>query len=126
MLEKNLHSSVCKWLKLQYPGILFRTDYAAGMRLSIGMAMRQKTLQSHKGYPDLFIIEPRGSYAGLFIELKTETTKIFKKNGELISNPHIEEQHKMLEMLKDRGFVAEFGIGFDDIIAKIKTYLEIH
>lgn len=86
------------------------------------MAMRQKVLQSHSGYPDLFIAEPRNGYNGFFLELKTDN--VFKKDGFLKSNAHLEEQNKMLEMLRAKGYYAEFAIGYNDAVKKIDEYLE--
>ena len=124
MLEKDLHTKVCLFIKATYPNVVFRTDFGAGMPMSIGMAKRQKTLQSHSGYPDLFIAEPKGVYAGLFLELKTETNKVYKKDGTLAANTHHKEQAKMLEMLRDRGYMADFAIGYKDAVDKIQDYLE--
>jgi hypothetical protein len=94
------------------------------MPMTIGMAKRQKTLQSHSGYPDLFIAEPMGVYAGLFLELKTETNKVYKKDGTLAANTHHKEQARMLEMLRERGYMADFAIGYRDAVDKIIDYLE--
>jgi hypothetical protein len=124
MLEKDLHTKVCNFIRTKYPEAIFRTDFGAGMPMSIGMARRQKVLQSHSGYPDLFIAEPRGNYSGLFLELKTESNKVFKKDGTLLANAHHEEQAKMLTMLYARGFQAKFAIGYEDAVNKIKEYLE--
>lgn len=124
MLEKDLHTKVCNFIRVKYPNVIFRTDFAAGMPMSIGMAKRQKVLQSHSGYPDLFIAEPRGEYSGLFLELKTESNKVFKKDGTLLANAHHKEQAEMLIMLQIRGFQALFAIGYDDAIKKIVEYLE--
>lgn len=124
MLEKDLHTLVCNYIRVKYPNVIFRTDFGAGMPMSIGMAKRQKVLQSHSGYPDLFIAEPRGKYSGLFVELKTEGNTVYKKDGKLRANQHHEEQANMLEMLRERGYMADFGIGYKDAITKIDNYLE--
>lgn len=57
--EAILHQQVCQYLRMQYPDVIFRTDFAAGVKMTMGQAVRHKKLQSGKAYPDLFIAEPR-------------------------------------------------------------------
>lgn len=124
MREADLHRQVCDYLKLQHPGAIFRTDFAAGMRMPIGMAMRQKSLHSGRAWPDIFIAEPRGLRHGLFLELKKEGTRVYLKDGSLSADKHIQEQAKMLKELRQRGFVASFAIGFSQAKEQIDTYLK--
>jgi hypothetical protein len=121
--EKTVHQWAVDYLKLQYPGILFRTDYAAGMKLSMFQAVAHKKLQAGRAWPDLFIAQPRGEYHGCFIELKKAGTVIFLKNGQMTSDPHIREQAQTLARLRDLGYFAEFAIGFEDIKRTIDFYL---
>jgi hypothetical protein len=60
---------------------------------------------------------------GLFIELKREGTRIFKKDGALVADEHIREQFDMLEQLRQRGYMAEFACGFDEAKKIIDEYL---
>lgn len=126
--EATLHQQVCDYLRLRYPHVLFRTDMAAGMKLSPGMAIRHKRLQSGRAWPDLFIahVNRTGSLVvcGLFLELKREGVRIYKKDGSLVSDPHIQEQAAVLERLRERGYKAEFGVGFDQCRLIIDEYLE--
>jgi hypothetical protein len=66
------------------------------------------------------LVEP---YHGLFIELKKAGTRIYKKDGTLVSNAHIREQFDMLESLRQAGYKAEFAIGFDEAKNIIDEYL---
>lgn len=124
MLEKDLHIMVCNWLRTKHPNVLFRSDFSSGMKMSIGMAKRNRALQSSRAYPDLFIIEPRGKYSGMFVELKTKENMVFKKDGGLRANPHHQEQYEMLIKLQLRGFHAVFGHGYNETIKMIDEYLE--
>lgn len=126
MSEEILHRHICDYLKLQHPDVLFRTDFASGMKLTMGQARRHKSLQSGRAWPDLFIAEPRGLYSGLFLELKREGVRVRLKNGAISSDPHIREQYEVLIQLEARGFKAAFAIGFDDARAKIDEYLGTH
>ena len=121
--EALLHQQIVNYLKVQYPDVIFRTDFAAGVKMTIGQAKRHKALQSDKCYPDLFIAQPRGRYAGAFIELKKAGTTIYKKNGELVKNEHIRCQAKMLDRLRRRGYFATFACGFDEAKHIIDNYL---
>lgn len=62
------------------------------------------------------------TYNGLFIELKKEGTRLKKKNGEWASE-HIAEQAEILRKLADRGYEAQFAVGFDEAIELIDKYL---
>ncbi len=121
--ENHLSLQIAQYLNHQWPKVIYKFDTGAGQRMSIGMAVRNKKLNRWRGFPDLAILEPRGVLNGLFIELKTDGTKIFKKNNEY-ATPHIKEQAEMLEALRERGFSAHFGIGFENCISIINIYLK--
>lgn len=121
--EARIHQMVCDYLKLQYPDVIFRTDFAAGTKMTPGQAVKHKRLQSDRAYPDLFIAEQNGRYAGCFIELKNEGVKTHKKDGTLVSNPHIIEQARMLERLQAKGYYASFASGFQEAKELIDEYL---
>lgn len=127
---------VCQYLRLQYPKVIFKSDFGAGAWLTKSQAGRQKTMQSSRGFPDIFIYEPRtvkledGAeqfYSGLAIELKKEGTTIIVTHGErkghLTSDPHIQEQFIMLKELKSRGYYANFAVGFDEAQKIIDWYM---
>lgn len=120
MTEKLLQIQVCDYLRWKYPSAKYRVDFAAGLRMTIGQAVQMKRLQS-RAYPDLFIAEPRGCYHGMFLELKIKFP--YKKNGELKTDAHIQEQAEMLEALRQCGYVAEFASSFDMAKAYIDTYM---
>ena len=122
--EESLQIAVCNYLKLQFPPVIFMSDVASGMKLSIGQAVRAKKMRSSRGMPDLFIAEAKNNYHGLFIELKKEGTKIFLKDGcTLVSDSHIIEQYEILKYLERKGYKALFGIGFDRCKIIIDEYL---
>lgn len=121
--EENLQIAVCRYLKMQYPKVLFTSD-ASGVRLTMGQAVKMKRMRSCPGWPDLFIAEPRGEYHGLFIELKPNGKKIIKRDG-TPATPHIDEQMKMIECLIAKGYLAAMCVGFDDTKTAIDTYLTI-
>jgi hypothetical protein len=123
MLEKDLQILICEYIRQKYPSIIFRSDFSSGMKMSIGMAKRHKLIQSSRAFPDLFIIEPRKGFSGMFIELKRVDNAVYKLDGELRKNKHLEEQQEMLNRLQEKGFYAVFGQGYKDTINKIDRYL---
>lgn len=145
MTELELQMQVADYLRLQYPNVLFHSDFGSGIKLTMGQAIKQKRLQGgRRSWPDMFIAEPKNVKAeckvitdgdvieeahfleqkyGLFIELKKEGTRIFKKDGTLVSDAHICEQFDMLEQLRQRGYMAEFACGFDEAEKIIDEYL---
>ena len=69
------------------------------------------------------IFEPRKNYYGLFLEIKKEGTKVYKKDGDLRSDTHLAQQEEILHQLKQKGYFAEFIVGFDQAKAVIDYYL---
>ena len=127
MKESDLQVMVADYLKLQYPDVLFHSDFGSGVKLTVGQAMKQKRQNGgRRAWPDMFIAEPMDVagriYNGLFIELKKGGTRLKKKNGEWASE-HITEQADVLERLEFRGYKALFAVGFDEAKEIIDKYL---
>lgn len=147
--EADLQVQIADYLRLQYPSVMFHSDYGSGIKLTMGQAIKQKRQNGgRRAWPDMFIAEPRGVKAsckvvmpegsvikeaqfieqkyGLFIELKKAGTRIFKKDGTLVANEHIREQFYLLEQLRRKGYAAEFACGFDEAKEIIDNYLRRH
>lgn len=123
MKESDLQEQVATYLKFCYPDVLFHSDFGAGVRLTMGQAIRQKKQNGgRRAWPDMVIAEPRNGYHGLYLELKREKTRLKKKNGEWASE-HIAEQAEVLEKLRERGYKAEFAVGFDEAKQILDDYL---
>ena len=113
--------SICQYLKLQYPNIIFFCDLI-GMKLPIQVAKRLAIMRSGHN-PDLFIAEPNKLYKGLFVEMKASGVKLFNKFGN-IKNEHIQKQLDVLYRLREKGYMAEFGLGFRATKDIIDNYLK--
>mgnify|MGYP000984260708 CR=1 FL=1 len=136
--EENLQIMVADYLRLQYPNVLFHSDYGSGIKLTIGQAVIQKRLNGGKrSWPDMFIakkgVDRRDISEcnrcialfpanGLFLELKKDGTRLKKKDGSW-ANEHIAEQAETLEQLRKEDYKAEFAVGFDEAKQIIDEYL---
>ena len=120
--EDAISQQIAEYINLQYPGIIYHFDTGSGGRTTIGMAMRNKKLNRVRGWPDLFIAEPRANFKGLFVEIKVINP--LKKDGQLKADDHLEEQQAVITELLLRGYWATFGVGFDGIKLIIDTYFK--
>lgn len=139
MTESKLQEQVADYLRLQYPDVMFHSDFGSGIKLTPGQAARQKRQNGgRRAWPDMFVAEPivdstrfvkttqdglmGENYLGLFLELKKEGTRLKKKDGEWATE-HIAEQAKVLSDLRERGYCADFVVGFDEAKQIIDEYL---
>lgn len=123
--EEKLQIAVCNYIRYQYPKLLFTLE-SSGFNAHKKDAGVRKMQRSGRGFPDLMIFEPKGSevkYFGLFLELKREGTILYKRDGTLRCNTHIQEQSEMIERLKQKGYYATFAVGFDSAKKIIDDYL---
>jgi hypothetical protein len=123
MSELHLQEQVCNYLRFSYPHVIFRSDYSSGLKLTMGQAVMHRRLQHGRAWPDLQIVESRHGFHGLFIELKREGVVVYKKDGTLRADEHLREQANMLERLRDKGYEADFAVGFDQCKKIIDNYL---
>jgi hypothetical protein len=108
--ESNQQEIVINYIKLAYPDVLYCAS-AGGMRTSYLQAIKMKRTGYVKGFPDLFIYEPRGQFFGLAIEMKKE------KGG--VASP---EQKRWQEQLRNRGYCSYICKGKDEAIKIIDEY----
>ena len=85
-----------------------------GVRLAIHTAKKMKEAGYSKGVPDMLIYEPRGMYAGLAIEVKTEKGRAS------------DEQKAWIRNLNNRGWRAEICKGFEECADVICEYFELY
>jgi hypothetical protein len=120
--EDRVHQQVVKWLQLVHKDVMFHSD-AAGELMTESMRIRQsKVNMPGISFPDLQILEARGGYFGMLVEIKREDETIFNGAG-MFKNDHLKRQGLTLMMLKDRNYKAIFSKGLDNIIREIGLYL---
>lgn len=122
--EAQLQFAVVTFLQDNYPEVPFKCDTSA-VKMTIGQARKMKMLGNTKDWPDLFVARPMNGFHGLFIELKRDGTRMFKKHstGDLATE-HLEEQLHMLIKLRAQGYMAIFSIGWKAAKKALVTYLE--
>jgi hypothetical protein len=121
--EQSMYPIIARFMRYQYPEVIFRFDHAAGMYMTINQAKKHSSINPIKGYPDLFIAKARHGYYGLFLELKAEGESPFLKSGDIKSAEHIQRQNKILKALHSEGYLATFGVGIEEILNRIRWYL---
>ena len=123
--ESDLQTKVCKQLKRQYPGMIFFSDFAAGIKLE-PFAANLRSIQACEGkYLDLTILEPSYTFSGLIIEIKCTSAELFLVDGSSLKSDHVQEQYNMIKRMRVKGYYADFGVGYDDIVGMIEDYIYI-
>lgn len=133
MRELDLQAQVADYIRLQYPDVIFHSDFGSGIKLTMGQAIKQKRLNGgRRSWPDMFIAKAKLMQTkdglpfvkhGLFLELKKDGVRILKRDGSLVADEHIREQAKMLQALERNGYEARFAVGFDQAKQVIDNYI---
>lgn len=120
--ESELQIKVAEYIRTKYPNVIFHSDFGSGIKMSIGQAMKNKKQQSNHKWLDMFIAEPNYNYHGFFLELKKHGTKLLNKQGSWATE-HIESQANTISLLRQKGYLAHFVIGYKEAINFIDKYL---
>lgn len=119
--EKQIHTNVCEYLRINYPDLIFTSD-PSGIKSSMGVVMDvQRKVSKHK-IPDLLIFEPNSQYSAAFFEIKRSVGDLYLKSGKL-KNDHVKAQQQTIDLLLSKGYFATFTIGFEGTIQTIEKYL---
>ncbi len=86
----------CRWLKNEYPNILFRSDIQSAGKLSVGMQNVKQIIDPYSGWPDVMIYlkSTQCGYCGLAIEMKAINASL---SGEHFRNQL--EMHRLLRLM---------------------------
>lgn len=61
--ESDLQCQVADYLRLQYPDVMFHSDFGSGVKLTPGQAVKQKRQNGgRRAWPDMVIAEPRRAW----------------------------------------------------------------
>lgn len=109
--EDVLQKKCVNWFRVNYPAIAIHHSPNGGKR-DLRTAANLKRLGVLAGFPDIFIIEPRGEFHGLFIELK---------NG---SRGHVTiKQRAFIQYLKEKNYAAFVCYSFGEFQQIVNNYL---
>lgn len=121
MSESHQQQQVVRWFKLRYPkyeGCIIASangaHIAGNVRQRAMKISRMKAEGMKVGASDLFIAVPKGSYSGLWLEMKDEG-----KNDKSLSCSQVEH----INLMKQVGYAAEWAAGFDNAAKIIKGYI---
>lgn len=104
----------------------FYCDWASGAFLTKGQNDSRLAMSSRGGWVDIFIAEPRDGFHGFFIELKREGVRPYLKDGVTLSaDPQIRKEAAFLDRQREKGYKAEFGVGYTETKRMIDKYLGI-
>ena len=121
--EYKLQAAYVKWVNATYPRVLVFSDTAAHISKTMIQQSRANALQTPgQKWPDVFLAQPSGDFAGLFIEFKAQSP--FKKDGvTLLKNEHIEAQAATMERLAVAGYDCYFAWQLDQAKEITNNYL---
>lgn len=124
--EYDIQCAFMQEMSVRHPNVLVFSDTAAHIGKTLFQQIRANKLSSQgEKWPDIFIAQPSGEYAGMYIEFKAETP--YKKDGvTLLKNEHIETQAKTMQKLRERGyFVPDFVWSVEMAMAQVERYLRL-
>lgn len=108
--EHNIQVSCVTWFRYQYPQYLIWAIPNGGQRNAV-VAAKLKAEGVLAGVPDLFIAVSRGSYSGLFVEMKAG------------KNKPTDEQTDVMQRLCEAGYKCEVCYSLDEFKEIINLYL---
>lgn len=103
-----------RYAAAQIPELKALVSSQAGVRLSIGAAVKAKRAGMRIGYPDIFLPVPRGTLHGLYIELK-------RASGGKLSP----DQEAWRDFLQANGYAWACCKGFEEARKVIVGYLNM-
>jgi hypothetical protein len=110
--EALIQEAVINYINAQYPRLLYCAS-AGGVRTSMKQAVKMKKTGYVKGFPDLFIYEPKGQWHGLAIEMKAAKGIVSQSQKEWWAN------------LNNRNYMAFVCKGFDEAKKVIDDYMAL-
>lgn len=123
--EEQIHIALSEFIQLQYPSVMFTTE-SSGLRLPIRPASILKKCRNPKvGWCDMIILEARGGYHGLLIEIKKDANEVLKKTGEMRTDKHNSDQFKFSQLASKKNYLYQYACGLDQGISVITYYMSL-
>jgi len=109
--EAQLQKAVVNYIKLRWPQIRYCASLGGQYQKFPSQRKKAKDTGYVAGFPDLQILEARGGYFGLFIEIKL--------NKQCYASQY---QKDWIEDLLVRGYQAKVCKGYDECIDLLEDY----
>ncbi len=124
--QRTICKMIAEHMKLMHSRVIYRFDFASSINVTKSQKEEHEKLNCHKSYPTLFICEIRGKYHGAFLNIKKEgDSPYIREKQTLKQDIDTLDQADFIVRLRKRGYYSEFGIGYNDCIQKIDSYLKI-
>lgn len=112
--EWDLQVRFVEYLEKEMPNVLFCASIA-GVWLGHRLGNYCKMAGYRRGFPDMYIYEPRGGYCGLFIEFKAKGKRVIGGS----------DQEKILMQLAKRGYCVRVIDSLESAIKTLKWYMAL-
>ena len=123
--EESLQIALSRYIKLKFPEVVF-TSESSGVRVSMGTAVKMKKQRSVGKLPDMIVLEPKGKFHGLIMELKDGRDKVYSKvDGSFLKNKHVTAQIKTLRHLSAKGYYTCFVCSIDEGMSTVQGYMKL-
>lgn len=127
--EARLYENFARFLTLKYPTLNGYWHFSPDGIFTPSHLQRNlygRLNATSRGWPDFqlaVMAEYDGhTYGGLWIEMKRSNVRLQKRDGTWATD-HIAEQAQVLDQLRNRSFVAEFGVGFENCVQIFESYV---
>lgn len=120
--ESSEQGTIARYIKIQHPGLPFITIEREKQR-TFSAQNRIKLLNSIGSIPDTFIMQPRGLFAGLWIENKASGTRLTRVKDKRFASQHYADQYETHLTLWKQGYAAYFACSIDEAIDILECYL---
>jgi len=121
--EYKIQAAYVRTMNERHPDILVFSDCAAHIKKTKFQQMRANALSSpREKWPDVFVAQPSGDYAGLYLEFKAETP--YKVDGVTMKkNEHNEAQRDTMFRLSEKGYECYFVWSVEQAMSITENYL---
>ena len=114
MSEHEEQSLFVHWFRLKYPKLkeaLFAIPNGGHRHIRVAISLKKEGVVP--GVSDMFLMVPRETFHGAFIEMKTKKGRLSDK------------QKKFLAFAESMGYKPIIGYGYSDVINKVEDYLNL-
>jgi len=96
-----------------YPDVIIQSSYLQGNVNNVGLSIKANTMGYTAGFPDLFLLCPKGGFHGLFMELKNGS------KGRVSDN-----QRAIMDELIKQGYAGGVVRTFEAAKLMVTNYME--